>query len=530
MIIDSRVHTSLIKEHFDLCIVGAGAAGITLALEICEKRTGKVALLESGGLHFNKFAQNQFAGEVAGDPHPSLYRTRYAGVGGSTELWAGWCRPLDKSDFEARPWIADSGWPIGFSDLKYHYLKATLWCGLGEKGYEADEWSALFDGRSLQENSDLRDRLFRVRRMSFKREYQKQLEESKNLTLFTHATTTRLFVGDNHERIDSVGLRLGNGDSAVLKARVFVLASGGLENPRLLLLSGDSPEQSIGNQHGMVGRYYNEHGFVDSGWFHTTSEGYRLSRYFPIPHPQGREFGTARHALTLDEKRLASEKLNNAALYFHPPYEAHEAFDRKSVKAALELWQMAKKQAIAGDLKTLLMDIASGPQHLPVAAYRKAFAGKQIPRQWRLRCYFECAPESSNRIELGEDKDALGRARLRVNWSLGQKDLASVERFHELVDHELRKNKIGHLSFPQGADEWRQRTETGKHLMGATRMHASSSGGVVNENCLVHGIRNLYIVGSSVFPTGGYANPTLTIVALSIRLAEHLADSGHFHD
>lgn len=522
MVVDTRSNELSPKDSYDVCIVGAGAAGIPLALELAKSDSCKVAILEAGGLEYEAEVQDMYAGEVVGDRHPSLRRARYAGFGGSTELWAGWSRPLDRLDFEKRDWVNDSGWPIGFDELSDYFDKANRWCGLGSLGYGLDEWESEFDGDSLADGELVEDRLFRVRRLSFRSEYANLLEENEQVDVLLYATTLRFRSDEGGSMVQSAAVVLGDGRRVEIKAKKFVLASGGLENPRLLLLSGDCPERAVGNSRGLVGKYFTEHGFVDSGWFRAFGDGRRFRKYFPVSHPDGEVYGTARHVLALSDKVLERERLNNAIMYFYPGYEASSSFDRDAVKSALELWEILKKQAVPGDWSKIVKEIAGGPHHVLWAAFRKAFAKEKVRRDWRLRCYYECIPNRENRVELGDDLDRFGRRRSRLVWKLGSEDLRRVKRFHEVMNHSLVERGIGELTFLESESEWRQKTESGKHPMGTTRMHASPELGVVDADCRVHGVHNLYVAGSSVFPATGYANPTLTIVALALRLADHL--------
>jgi len=504
MIIDSRIQAFQTDTVFDTCIIGAGPAGITLALELAKSgKAAPVALLETGGFSKVTAAQARFAGEVSigSDKHPSLHRVRHAGVGGSSELWSGWCRPLDPMDFQPRNEMADSGWPFDADELHEYYQQANHWCGLGPRSYEPQQWAGVFKGNSLAQGDLLADALYRLRPLQFGCHYRQALEQSQAITLFTQATALKLQVSHNPALINSVHVHWGNGSVKTLRAKRFVLAAGGLENARLLLLSGESPERSIGNQHDRVGRYYTEHGFVNSGWFRTLENKRQLKRYFSTPHPDGEIFGMARHVLTLRSSIFRKQCLNNAALYFHPTYEANRIFDDPAVQAALELWEVQKGQAVRADLTALWRIAVSAPHRVVHALLRKLLVRQTATSAWRLRCYFECSPNAQNRVQLCEQRDDLGRPRLRLYWSWGEQDLTSVWCFHKIIDHQLRLHRLGRLQFSDDLSLWRERTETGKHLMGTTRMHNSSS----------------------IFPTGGYANPTLTIVALAVRLAKHLA-------
>ena len=216
----------------------------------------------------------------------------------------------------------------------------------------------------------------------------------------------------------------------------------------------------------------------------------------------------------------------NAGLYFYPAYEAHEIFTHPAVRAALEFWDIVKHQAVPTGRWRLLWQALRSPRRLLHAVLRKRFV-RSPQRRWRLRMYYECVPACDNRVLLTEQKDAYGRPRLKLKWRLQETDLLSADRFCRHLDNLIRQHGKGRLQLPDEPEQWRAITEAGKHPMGATRMATDPARGVVDRNCQVHGFNNLYVAGSSVFPTAGYANPTLTLVALAIRLADHLKERLH---
>ena len=521
MIIDSRFDTFDL-ESVDVCIIGGGAAGITIALEMASRRAGRIIVLESGGWDYDRLTQGRLYGDVVGDRNLPFYRSCYSGLGGSTELWAGWCRPLDQLDFEYRDWVENSGWPFSRSELDPYYLRANEWCGMGRFGYDVTDWASRFIGPSLADGNELIEHVFQVKRIRFREVYRERLEATSKVSVILHATTLRLNAASEGNRVDSAQVLLGNGKQRNLFAKRFVLATGGLENPRLLLLSGGSPSRAIGNQWDLVGRYFTEHGFVDSGWFIASKQARDLKRYFAIPHPHDSNHASVRPVLTLCPATMADEKLLNAAFYFYPGYESGVAFGRSGVKSALELLNIWKRRALPGNWFNLISSSMAATPFVFWAVVRKAFVSNRPRRKWRLRCYYECAPNPSNRVRLGDRLDDLRRPIARLEWAIGEKDLASVRRFHEITDNNLRSRGLGMLSHLRALEEWRRKSETAKHPMGTTRMHESPRLGVVDRNCKVHGVSNLYISGSSVFPATGYANPTLTILALAVRLADHL--------
>jgi choline dehydrogenase-like flavoprotein len=218
----------------------------------------------------------------------------------------------------------------------------------------------------------------------------------------------------------------------------------------------------------------------------------------------------------------------NACLYFHPRYEAHRVFATGEVKAWLTLWNKTKRRAVPGAAWPYVRQAVRAPHRLAVAMARKLAVRDGPARRWRMRAVFETAFRHDNRVVLSDERDRLGRRRVRIEWGIGESDVESMRRVTQLFDQAVRRAGVGHLerAFPDTPAAWRQAVEAGKHHMGTTRMHVDPGHGVVDEHSRVHGTSNLFVTGSSVFPSGGYANPTLTIVALAARLGDHLKREG----
>jgi choline dehydrogenase-like flavoprotein len=235
----------------------------------------------------------------------------------------------------------------------------------------------------------------------------------------------------------------------------------------------------------------------------------------------------SRGALTLRPHALRREASLNCALFFEPRHAAHPAFAAPGVKAALELWDQLRGRAVPGGTRRRAARAARALDQVGLALARRLLVADAPAPRWRMRALFECAPDAANRVSLSDSqRDAFGRPLPRVEWRFGELDLRSVRRAHELLDASLRRSGLGQLelAFPDRPQAWRAAAEPGKHPMSATRLHADPRRGVADASGRVHGVAGLYLAGSSVFPTGGFANPTLTIVALAVRLARHLRE------
>jgi choline dehydrogenase-like flavoprotein len=525
MILDAQKGFGHEPPRYDLCIVGAGAAGITLALEL-EATGWRVCLLEAGGSVYEAETQRLFEGEVVGQEYPPLRDTRAGVLGGSTTVWAGWCRPLEALDFEPRAWCEAGAWPFGLDELRPYYARAHEICGLAAFDYDPEHWvGVLGSPRILPGDPTFSNEIFHVHVQNFGHRYRERLERSKNIDLVLHAPVTRIRL--EGAACTAVEIRTLDGYDLAIRADRFVLAAGGVENPRLLLLSATEQAGVPGNAGGLVGRYFSEHAFVDPGTL-VLREPDALSFYRTQPVAPSGGGSSIRGVLSLRREVVERERLMNASLFFHPPYEAHRVFATEEVKAFLTLWNKVKQRAVPGAPWPYARLAVRAPHRLAVALARKLVVGHGPTRSWRMRAAFETGFRYENRVELSNERDGIGRRRVRIEWRIGEADVENMRRVTQLFDQSVRQAGVGHLerAFPDAPAAWRQALEAGKHHMGTTRMHVAPRHGVVDENCRVHGTSNLFVTGGSVFPSGGYANPTLTIVALAARLGDHLKRVG----
>jgi len=522
MILDAGKGFGQEPPRYDLCIVGAGPAGITVALEL-ESSGWRVCLVEAGGAAYEATTQRLFEGEVVGQTYPPLRETRVGALGGSTTVWAGWCRPLEPLDFEPRAWCDAEGWPFRREALDPFYLRAHDLCGLAAFDYEPARWAAaLGPEQILTADPTFANQIFHVNIQNFGQRYRERLERSRAIDLVLHAPVARLHL--EGPSCTAAEVRTRDGDELTIRADRFVLAAGGIENPRLLLLSAADPAgaDAPGNAGGMVGRYFADHAFVDFGAL-VLRRPQTLGFYRLEPAEPGRE-AMVRGVLSPRREVVERGRLLQSALFFHPRYEADRVFDSVEVKAGLQLWNKLKHRAVPGAPWPYLRQALGAPHHMAVAMARKLTVRHGPARRWRMRASFETGFRHANRVTLGEERDQLGRRRARLEWRIDDGDVDSMRRVTQLFDDAVRQAALGHveLAFPDEPAAWRHTIEAGKHHMGTTRMHRSPRRGVVDEHGLVHGTANLFVTGSSVFPSGGYANPTLTIVALAARLADYL--------
>jgi choline dehydrogenase-like flavoprotein len=497
---------------------------MTVAMELAGSGCS-VCMLESGGWGYDRRVQRLNEGRVSGNAYPPLRDTRLSAFGGSTKLWAGWCRPLDAIDFEPRDWVAGSGWPFGLDELLPHYRRAHEICRLGPLEYDPVFWQRPGGPRPLPvDHRVVRTTMFHVNPLPFGDAYRRDFEEASTVRVLLHASALRLYVQPTGERIESVSVGTLAGTTFGVTARYFVLAGGGIENARILMLSGDTEARSVGNAHGLVGRYFTEHAFIHPGFFIPADRRRSLAFYFPMALPGMPRGASACAGFSLSRRSLERGRLLNAAFVMRPVHEGHPVFDSPEVIAMLELWEKLRGRGVPGGDFAELRRALRAPRRLAAAGWRKlTVRGTSSPR-WGLRAFFEGESLAFNRITLSQERDALGRPLPHIEWRLSDLDIRSVRRGFHLLDGALREAGVGHLElrFPDDAESWGAAAFGGKHHMGTTRMHVTPERGVVDADGKVHGVRNLFVAGSSVFPTGGFANPTLTIVALSARLGAYL--------
>jgi choline dehydrogenase-like flavoprotein len=307
-----------------------------------------------------------------------------------------------------------------------------------------------------------------------------------------------------------------------LRARAYVLACGGLENPRLLLAANRQLADGLGNAHGNVGRYFMEHPHVVAARA-IVADPARI-RFYDFDHRLAPRHGQCVvGCINLSPETQRAERLLN--------YDANLTFDNigaSGFAALRRIWNaLERRQAprdLLGDLEAALIDIddtfAGLLARLGVRSYQPAAGG------YRLWSFCEQAPNPDSRVTLDSERDALGVPRIRLDWRLGEQDKDSLRRAIELLASEFGRTGTGRIQLPDWLQDtssrWPDELAGGFHHMGTTRMADDPRQGVVDRQCRVHGVANLYVAGSSVFPTAGSANPTLTIVALALRLAEDL--------
>ncbi len=486
----------------DLCIVGAGAAGIVLAREL--RGSGlTVCVLESGGLEPEEQTQKLYRGTNLDERHQiSLEDCRTRQFGGSTHCWGGWCKPLEADDFEKRDWFPGSGWPVTLQDLAPYFVRAHHNVNIGAYEYDAVPIAKRSKLQLLPlDAARVNTVLYQFSRARFAESYRKDLEDAKDVTVFLHANLQTIVLNDTGSDVAQLSCAVLGGKRFTVQAKRYVLAMGGIENVRVMLASNQQETKGVGNRNDLVGRYFMEH-------LHVFRDAYMIL----ADAPSLELYTKRKRARTKDKNKPKSIRTRV----------------RGALSLPLEVRRKHKLLAQAATLRDMNLDeIEDKPvRGIPFQKLRGLFQDKPQFSFYGLDIRAEQFPHAESRITLGDERDPLGMPRLQIRWKVTSADYDSIKRTLELTAAELGRAGIGRLWIPlteDGAYEPRK-VSGGCHHMGTTRMDVDPTKGVVDAQCKVHGLGNLYVAGSSVFPTGGFANPTLTILALTHRLADHLKE------
>jgi choline dehydrogenase-like flavoprotein len=528
--------TKLADFITDVCVIGAGAAGITLTRRLLAAgRT--VTLLESGGLDYEAATADLNAGDVVGEPYYRLDHARMRFFGGTTAIWGGRVAELDPIDFQKRDWVPHSGWPFGLDELRPYYDEARAFFDLGSERMSADRVRRAGVPLPDFDEQELSIKLwgFDPRHNRFTFRSCKDVIQHPRCTVLTHATAISIEVNEHANAVERVQVQSLWGEELALDARVVVLAAGGIENPRLLLASRGVMQVGLGNQNDLVGRFFMEHPHSRGGRIETRRT-WKLLKGFGQRHTVDGQKVAA--LITPSERRQATEKILNTSLTFAPRQPAEQVqfwgmraynrvkHDMAPTRGARALW-LSTKRTVGGAQKF-------------VDPLRPWLLHKIGQVELALLVRAEQAPNPNSRVLLGDDSDRMGVPRVRLDWRLTDLDIHSVERLVTILGDEVRRRGLGQIV----ASPWLSAKDRcwhtdplvsahpigGYHHMGTTRMSDTDSQGVTDGYGKVHGLANLYIAGSSLFPTGGWANPTLTIVALALRTADRIARHGSSSD
>lgn len=546
MIDDAKAIASGTLLTADICIVGAGAAGITLALELIN--SGKsVLLLESGGLKPEAATQALYVGESTDEamhPPPDKYRQRR--FGGSTTIWGGRCMPLDAIDFEVRDYLPMSGWPITGDQLAPFYPRANELVEAGKFAYTAETaYDApappMIDGFESEQITQNTLERFSLP-TNFAASHGETLRAAANVRVLLHANCTGIRLTADGASVNHLDVAVLDGPRFTMQANEYVLATGGLEVPRLLLASNDVAKQGIGNAHDNVGRFYMCHIAGTAGTLTVTKPGAAVHHGYVVT-PDG-IYARRRFAITAATQRAL--KIGNfiARLHFanlnDPAHRSGilsglylaKAFIRYEYSKRLHDAQPRRLKTWLLHVRNVVFDAFDTLAFLWHWLTKRTLAKRKFPsvvipsraNRFSLDFHSEQQPNRDSRITLIDTKDALGLPQIRIDWRHTAWDIDTVRKSLGVLRDELARSGCGILEYDEAtvAEEALRYGAYGGHHIGTARMGNDPATSVVDADCRVHGVANLSIASAAVFPTSSQANPTLTIVALAVRLAARL--------
>lgn len=532
----------------DVCIIGAGAAGLTLAHELAGSGLAVIVIAGGGkrpGKRPAKRDQALYRGVVL-DPasHGWAHRYRQRRYGGTTGIWGGRCLPFDAIDFEARDWVPHSGWPLDRAALEPYYARAAAYCEIGAPLFDAatalpDRPAKLLPGFDAASVSDTTIERFSPP-TDFGRLLERRLAQAPSVRVLLDAHCIGLAGTPSGAAIERVLCATFRPSRFSVRARTTVIAAGGLETARLLLAARDRAEAPLALTSPWLGRGYMSHLNATAGTIRFTAPpaaingGYELS-------PEGVYCRRRLWLAPTVQRELGL--LNTTWRLHHPPI--NDPAHRQPVLSAmylvkdLVLYEYSRRMRAGrslGNLAGHLRNVIAHPVALGRFAVdwvdRRMLRSRRLPSvalysptgEYTLEVHAEQSPDPRSAIELGGLSDAFGMPELRVDWRCNDRDVDSVRRAYGVLQRAFARTGLGTLALDTDRLEHDLRHEgaVGGHHLGAARMAEAPAHGVVDRDGKLFGIFNGYVASGAVLPTSGQANPTFTIVALAIRLADHL--------
>ena len=514
--------------HADIVIIGAGPAGIVLA-DALAGGGRSVLVLEAGGLDFSDDFQQFARGTASGVPYFPLDECRYRMLGGATFRWGARTAPLKPIDYQLRDWVAHSGWPIGPEDLAPYYERVYELVGAHMPfAFDDGVWHYLatrplpFDPELFQYNG------FQFgKNLLFGGVYRDALRKAADVRVLLGAQVLEIVADAAGSHIERLRIGHVGGKRATVTAKRYVLACGGIENARLLLLSNGGNPNGLANSSDTVGRFFMEHPTVSGGTI-VAEPVQRIVDTFSPGLVHGRLVETAL-SLRPEVQRETGSLAACARAAVVVQSDATQALrellrNLKHRRLPHQLSWYQKNKFLTQRLATILRD----PFSIVGNAARHAL-GK--PKRFKLASVYlelrtEQEPNPDSRVTLGPGLDRFGQRQVHLDWRLTGQDKVTMRVMTERVDAEFRRLGLGRIDMA----EWLKADDLsfgadlvgGHHHLGTTRMAADPAKGVANADCRAHDIDNLYIAGSSLFPTASFVNPTATLLALTLRLANFL--------
>ncbi|GGO97063.1 FAD-dependent oxidoreductase [Stakelama pacifica] len=556
MIFDTQKGSIPADLKADVTIIGAGAAGITMALELADAGLA-VILLEAGGRAFSTASQEFYrahAVEPASHGTVDMFRRRV--FGGSTSVWGGRCIPFDPIDFEDRPWMAHGRWPIGYDDVARHYPRALDYAQAGPAAFLAGEAlpgepAPMVPG--IESDDVVLDRIERFSNpLHFGDHYRERLRASSRITVLLNAPVVQILTNDNASAARGVRVRGPDGSLAEIASPRVVIAAGGIETARLLLISNEIKSCGLGNERDLVGRFYQCHFEGELGEirfeksvdqvrmdYQRSPQGIYCRRYIWLSPEAQRRHQLAglvlrpNHANIVDPDHrhpvLSAMYLVKSRIVPEYARKLTSLEDQKRLErggSAAAFWGAHLRNMVLGGpkLAAFTLDFAR----------RRTFAKRKLPsvvlrdprNLYPLDINAEQEPNPDSRIMLGDSKDAHGVPRISVDWRTTEGDHQRLVKGLRLVADAFNAGDTASVRFSDADYEiaMQRKVPVGGHHIGTARMGETDAIGVCDANCELFGTRGVYIAGAAAFSTSSFANPTLTLIALTLRLAARIAE------
>ncbi|MEM9433951.1 MAG: GMC family oxidoreductase [Pseudomonadota bacterium] len=489
----------------DICVIGAGVAGLVFARKLAD--TGlNILLVESGDRTQSQKAQSLNAGRSNLTDYP-FAASRARVFGGTSTRWYGACVQLDPTDFETRSWMPSSGWPLKASDLASYVEDARADFGLGpEAGANLN--------RPPFEHPDLQAKTVGFSApLDLGQRYEALIAKSTTVHCMLNGTVTNLVPDSEGKRITSIWIAVEGKSAQEFAPGIVVLACGGIENARLLLASNSVHPKGVGNGRDVVGRYHMEHPIRTVGVLPIGNQAASMRVFTDQTQSTS---GKLQGTFGLSAEARAREGLMDLHLrcYRYSLFEDEEPI----IEGKRALFE-------AATVTERLRRVASSTRPVTLRYLSWHTRNKIIRRarftHLRLMAFVEQEPDPDNRLTLSRDKDAFGSPLPYLEYTESAEMTESVRRSMETMATALSEVGFPGLRHDEASlAHLKIYDDYGLHPMGGTRMSENPRYGVVDKDCRVHEFANLFVAGSSVFPTGGAANPTWTIAALALRLAE----------
>ena len=530
------IETSQQNENFidnsDVCIIGAGPAGITLAHKLSENDNIKISIIESGDLSFNSKIQKLNLGEClefGNYPHKdySVSHARIRQFGGTSNVWAGWSGPLEKNDFDERSWIEGSGWPIEYKDLEPFYKESQDILNLSKFIYDKTVYDYYPDAYSKSYLKEFKNIFWQFSDppVKFNHKYFRYFKNKKNIKLFLKNTVTDLKKVDN--KITEV-VCVKDSVKLIFKSKIFILACGAIENAAILLnFQEKNMTEKFENTN--IGKYFMEHPHCTIGYGYTRNNNF-LACYSKneIKELDNIKFLSG---VVISNEIQKENKITNCVSVFLPN-------NFLEIQSAVILRYNLALKAFNFNFFNLSIQLLNDIKKIYLSTFEILKNITLRRKKFYIVARIEQVPNKNSRVYLSKIKNEYGNFLPILDWQMKTQDLkALLINFNEIKLNLEKKDianiypfefieKMQNQKFDMIEGKWDKQLKKEVfgvgHHMGTTRMGKNKNKSVVDVNLKVHEIENLYCAGSSVFPTCGYINPTLTIVALSLRLADYI--------